>query len=145
METGQFFQSSWRVSSLLSPLNYASFDNEGCFQFSPETEFTSPSHIQSALQQTLKQNHGAWHNCNSVKTMLKLSTFKKLLNELLLETEWSEAMLMWWFVSIKFIALFNSILIMLFIGFLFCLKPFDHTPPKVLNIPNRMPIQSNQI
>ena len=35
--------------------------------------------------------------------MLKLLTFKWILNELLLETEWSEVMLIWWFVSIKFV------------------------------------------
>ena len=54
--------------------------------YHPHT-FTSP------LQQTLKQNYRASHNCCSVKNMLKLLAFKWLLNELLLETEWSEAML----------------------------------------------------
>ena len=38
--------------------------------------------------------------------MLKLLAFKWLLNELLLETEWSEIMFIWWFVSIKFIRSF---------------------------------------
>ena len=38
--------------------------------------------------------------------MLKLLAFKWLLNELLLETEWSEVMFIWWFVSIKFIRSF---------------------------------------
>ena len=76
------------------------------FSFLLKLNSHHPHTFTSALQQTLKQNHGASHNCNSVKTMLKLSAFKKLLNELLLETEWSEAMLMWWFVSIKFIRSF---------------------------------------
>ena len=49
--------------------------------------FTSP------LQQTLKQNHHALHDCYSVKNMLKLLAFIWLLNELLLEREWSEVML----------------------------------------------------
>ena len=92
-----------RVSSLLTPLNDASgniVDGESSFQFSPEAEYTSP------LQQTLKQNHRASHNCYSVKSMLKLLAFKWLLNELLLETEWSELMFIWWFVSIKFIRSF---------------------------------------
>ena len=37
------------------------------------------------MQQTLKQNQRASHNCYSVKKMLKLLAFKKLLNELELE------------------------------------------------------------
>ena len=36
-------------------------DDEGSLQFSPEAEFASP------LEQTLKQNQCAWHNCDSVK------------------------------------------------------------------------------
>ena len=70
------------------------------FQFSPEAEFTSP------LQETPKQNQHASHKCYSVKNMLKLLAFKWLLNELLLETKLSEAMLIWWFVSIKFVGPF---------------------------------------
>ena len=41
-----------RVSSLLSPLNDASVDiadNKGSFQFSPETEFTSPLYLYIIL------------------------------------------------------------------------------------------------
>ena len=49
----------------------------------------------SPLQQELKQNHRASHNCCRVKKMLKLLPFKWLLSELLLETEWSEFMLIW--------------------------------------------------
>ena len=60
----------------------------------------------SPLQETLKQNHPASHNCYSVKNMLKLLAFKWLLNVLLLETEWSDVMLIWWFVSLKFIRSF---------------------------------------
>ena len=73
-----------RVSSLLSLLNDTSVDivdDEGSFQFSSKIEFTSP------LQQTLKQNHRALHDCYNVKNMLKLLTFEWLLNELLLEIE----------------------------------------------------------
>ena len=58
--------------------------------------FTSP------LQQTLKQDHHALHNCYSVINMLNFLAFKWILNELLFETEWLEVMLIWWFVSIKF-------------------------------------------
>ena len=43
--------------------------------------FTSP------LQETLKQNDRASHNCYSVKNMLKPLAFKWLLNGSLLETE----------------------------------------------------------
>ena len=86
-----------KVSSFLWPLNDVSVDivdDEGSFQFSHETEFTSH------LQQTLKQNHCASRNC---KITLKLLALKWLLTELLVETEWSEVMLIWWFVWIKFI------------------------------------------
>ena len=57
--------------------------------------FTSP------FQKTLKQNHPALHNWYSVKNMLQPLPFKRLLNELLLETEWLEVMFIWLFVSIK--------------------------------------------
>ena len=100
-----------RVSSLLSPLNDVSVDfadDMGSFQFSPETQFTSPYTFTSSLQQTLKQNHRASHNCCSVKNMLKLVAYKWLLNKLLLETEWSEVKLIWWFGSIKFIGSFSK-------------------------------------
>ena len=50
--------------------------------------FTSP------LQKTLKQNH------RTTGTVLKTCP-KWFLKELLLEIEWSEAKLIWWFVSIK--------------------------------------------
>ena len=59
------------------------------------------------LQQTLKQNHRALHNFYRVKNMLKLLAFKWPLNKLLLEKEWSEFMLIWWFVSIRFIKLYT--------------------------------------
>ena len=100
-----------RVSSLLSPLNDAFVDfadDMGSFQFSPETQFTSPYTFTSSLQQTLKQNHRTSHNCCSVKNMLKLVAYKWLLNKLLLETEWSEVKLIWWFGSIKFIGSFSK-------------------------------------
>ena len=74
--------------------------DEGSFQFCIETAFTSP------LQQTLKQNHRALHNCYKVKNMMKFLAFKWLLNELLFEKEWSEVKLVWSFVSIKFIKYF---------------------------------------
>ena len=63
--------------------------------------FTSP------FQKTLKQNHLASHNYYSGdKNMLKFLALKLFLKELLLETEWSEIMLIWWFVSVKFIRSF---------------------------------------
>ena len=87
-----------RVSSLLSPLSDASVDfvdNEVSFQFFPEAEFIPLHTFTSPLQQTLKQNHRASHNCCSIKYLLRLLAFKWLLNDLLLETEWSEVMLLW--------------------------------------------------
>ena len=57
--------------------------------------FTSP------LQQTLSQIHHDSHNCNCTA-----ASIQRLLNELLLETEWSESILIWLFVSIKFIRSF---------------------------------------
>ena len=41
--------------------------------------------------------------------------------------------------------LYNIILIMFFIGFLFRPTSLSHTPPKVLDIPNHMPSKINQI
>ena len=55
----------------------------------------------SPLQQSLKQNHRASHNCYSVKYMMKRLAFKWLLNESLFETELQEVMLR--FAWIKFI------------------------------------------
>ena len=81
------------VNFVIFHVNFASVDtvdnddDEGSFEFSPKTEFTS------ILQQTLKQNHRISHNCHSVKSMSKLLAFKWLLNHLLLETECSEVML----------------------------------------------------
>ena len=95
-----------RVSSLLSPLNDASggiVDDEGFFSFLLKLNSHHPNTFTSPLQQTLKQNQRASNYCYSVKNMLKPLVFKWLLNELLLETKWSEVMLIWWFVSIKFI------------------------------------------
>ena len=74
-----------------------------------------PHKFTSPLQQTLKQNNRASHNCYSVKNMLKLLAFKWLLNELLLETEWSEAILIWRFVSIKFIRTFLKFSFLVFL------------------------------
>ena len=104
----QQFLFTLRVSSLLTPLNDNSVDivnDERSFQFSPEARFTSP------LQQKLKQNYRASRNCYAVKNRWKLLVFKRLLNELLVETEWSEVMLImiWWFVWIKFIRSFLKI------------------------------------
>ena len=69
----------------------------------------------SPLQQTLTQNHRSSHKCYSVKIMLKLVAFKWLLNELLVKTEWSDVMLIWWFVWIKLIRSFLKV------SFLICL------------------------
>ena len=54
--------------------------------------------------------------CYSVKDMLKLLAFKWLLNELLVETEWSVVVLIWWFVSNKII---RSFLKLSFLTYLF--------------------------
>ena len=97
-----------RGPSLLLPLNNAPggiVDDEGFFSFLLKLNWHHPYTFTSPLQQTLKQNQRASHNCYSVKkTCLNmLRAFEWLLNELLLETEWSEVMLVWWFASIKFI------------------------------------------
>ena len=76
------------------------------FKFLLKLNSYHPHTFTSPLQHALKQIHRASHNCYCVKNLLKLLTFKWLLNELLLETEWSEVMLIWWFVSIKFIRSF---------------------------------------
>ena len=76
------------------------------FSFILKLNSHHPYTFTSPLQQALKQNHCSSHNCYSVKNRLKLLAFKRVLNELLLETEWSEVMLIWWFVSIKLIRFF---------------------------------------
>ena len=84
-----------RISSLLSPLN------DAFFSFLLKLNSHHLYTFTSLLQQTLKQNQCASHNCYSVKNILKLLAFKWLLNEVLLETKLSEVMLIWWFVSVK--------------------------------------------
>ena len=86
-----------KISSLLSPLNDGFFS----FLLKLNQEIHHLYTFTSLLQQTLKQNQCASHNCYSVKNMLKLLAFKWLLKELLLETKLSEVMLIWWFVSVK--------------------------------------------
>ena len=95
-----------RVSSLLSPLNDASggiVDDEGFFSFLLKLNSHHPNTFTSPLQQTLKQNQRASNNCYIAKTMMKPLTLKWPLNEFLVWTKSSEVMLIWWFVSIKFI------------------------------------------
>ena len=84
-----------RISSLLSLLN------DAFFSFLLKLNSHHLYTFTSLLQQTLKQNQCASHNCYSVKNILKLLAFKWLLNEVLLETKLSEVMLIWWFVSVK--------------------------------------------
>ena len=86
------------------------------FSFFLKLSSYHPYTFTSPLQKTLKQNHRASHNCYRVKNMSKLLAFKWLLNELLPEIEWSKVMLMWWFVSSKFLRSFLkfSFLISLF-------------------------------
>ena len=55
------------------------------FSFLLKRNSHHPYTFTAPLQQTLKQNHRASHNCYSVGSMLKLLAFKWLLNELLLE------------------------------------------------------------
>ena len=74
--------------------------------------------LWSSIDITLIRSH---HPCNrhwsrisvlrTTATVLKtclnmLRAFKWLLNEIWLETKWSEVMLIWWFASIKFIRSF---------------------------------------
>ena len=63
------------------------------FSFLQKLNSYHPHMFTSPLQQTMKQNHRALHNCDSLKKMLKLPAFKGLLNMLLLETESLEFML----------------------------------------------------
>ena len=86
-----------RISSLLLPLN------DAFFSFLLSMNLRHPYTFTSPLQQTLKWNQRASHNCYSVTNMLKLLAFKWLLNELLRETKLSEVILILWFVSVKFI------------------------------------------
>ena len=58
------------------------------FSFLLKLDSHHPNTFTSPLQQTLSQIHRASHNCNCTL--------------LLLETEWSEVILIWLFVSIKF-------------------------------------------
>ena len=95
-----------RVSSLLSPLNDASggiADDESFFSFLLKLNSHHPDTFTSPLQQTLKQNQRASNNCYIAKTMMKPLTLKWPLNEFLVWTKSSKVMLIWWFVSIKFI------------------------------------------
>ena len=73
------------------------------FSFLLKLNSHHPFTFTSPLQYALKQNYHVSHNCYRVKNILKLLTFKRLLNKLLLESEWSEVMLIWLFVSFKFI------------------------------------------
>ena len=101
-----------RFSSLLSPLNDASIkvvDDDGSFQFSPE--FTSPFYVHITLAMFLLplqywSRIPVFTRYESVKDILNFLALKWLLNELLLETEWSEVMFIWCFVWIKFIRSF---------------------------------------
>ena len=69
-------------------------------------------HVTLAIDTEAELLCFAYH---SVENMLKLSFFKWLLNESLLETKWSEVMLIWWFVSMKLIGTFLKF------SFLICL------------------------
>ena len=100
-----------RVSSLISQLNDAFvdiFEDEDSFHFSQESKFTSPLCIYIILATDTEAESRASHNCYSVKNMLTLIAFKWLINELLLAREWSEVIIIWWIVSIKFIRLFKK-------------------------------------
>ena len=79
------------------------------FSFLLKLNSHHPYTFTSRLKQTLKQNHQSLQNCNSFKNMLKLLAFSWLLKELLLETERSEVIWIWWFVSIKFINFLKKI------------------------------------
>ena len=73
-----------RVSPLLSPLNDASVDiadDEDSFQFRLKLNSYHLYTFISPLQRTLKQNYRVSHNFYSVKNMLKLLAFKRLLDE----------------------------------------------------------------
>ena len=78
----------------------------GFFSVSSWILIHNPYPFTSILWQTMKQNHRDLLNRCSVKNMSQSLAFKWLLNELLFGTEWSEVMLIWWFVSIKFIKSF---------------------------------------
>ena len=90
-----------RVSSLLSPLNDASggiADDESFFSFLLKLNSHHPCNRHWSRINVLRTTATVLKTCWSPPL-----AFKWLLNELLLETKWSEVMLIWWFVSIKFI------------------------------------------
>ena len=74
-----------------------------------------PYRFTSRFQQTLTQNHRASRNWYSLNNMLKRLAFKWLLNKLLLEIEWSEVKLIWWFISIIFTKSFRKFFFNIFI------------------------------
>ena len=63
---------------MLSLLNDASVDNiadEGSFQFSPESELTSPLYVHITLATDAETESPCFAQLYSVKNMLKLLTF----------------------------------------------------------------------
>ena len=74
-----------------------------------------PYRFASRFQQTLTQNHRASRNWYSLNNMLKRLAFKWLLNKLLLEIEWSEVKLIWWFISIIFTRSFRKFAFLIYL------------------------------
>ena len=68
---------------------------------------------------------------------IHLLAFKWLLNVLLLETEWLEVMLIWWFVSIK--------LIRSFLKYLFIMSLFKWSPGNLIFTGKTIPYPSTDI
>ena len=73
------------IKSFFINVSFDIVDDEGSFEFSTKAELTLPFTFTSPLQKTLKEDHSTFHNSYSVKNMLKLLTFKWLLNQILLE------------------------------------------------------------
>ena len=79
---------------------------EGSFQFSPEVEFISPLYIHITLVTGTGAESACFARLLQCEEHAETFSIQMTLKELLLEPEWSEFILIWWFVSIKFIRSF---------------------------------------
>ena len=101
-----------RASLLLSSSNDASadiVDDEDSFEFSPKVEFTTPLYFHITIATNIEAVASWFAQLFPYsQNIWKLLTFKCFLNDVLLETEWSKIMLIWWLVSIKCITSFSK-------------------------------------
>ena len=67
-----------------------------------------PGMFTSPLQRTLKQQNHFSYNYFSIPKNTEILSIQMLFKDVLLETEYSEVILIWWFVSIKCITSFSK-------------------------------------